>query len=103
MAEWHKYLSVGDFIILGAMYISLWFIYKNFLEKILGRIDRKIDRENCLTLRLGCQEIMTDKRKSGVEASDVRFESIAEKLDAIHGQLTQMIQRIDTHINGGHK
>lgn len=103
MAEWHKYLSVGDIIILGVMYISLWFVYKNFLRKVLESIDKKMGKEDCFTLRVGCQEVMSDKRKSGVETSDVKFEAIAEKLDVIHKQLTHMIQRIDAHINGGHK
>jgi hypothetical protein len=104
MIEWLKYLAVGDLIVLGIVYASLWFLYKNFMRKVMDTIDRKMDRDNCLTLRLGCQEVMTDKRKSGVETSDVRFEAITEKLDLIIERQMQVITRMDSHINGhGHK
>lgn len=103
MVEWLKHMMVGDFIVLGVIYASLWFLYKNFLRKVMDKIEGKTNIKDCLALRLICQQGQIDRRKDGADLGDIKLGGIAEKLDIIMERQIQLIDRIDNHINGGHK
>ncbi len=73
------------------------------IKRIIERIDAKVNTDNCVALRLACQQSQIDKRKDGVDLSDSKLNIISQKLDIIMEHQAQVIDRIDRHINSGNK
>jgi hypothetical protein len=98
--EWLRWILPGDIIILGIFFVVLLFFYKNTGSRVMKEIEAKQTTEACLDIRSQCFSLRGEKATGLEKNIDLRFDQIVEKVDLILERQSQLIARIDRHING---
>lgn len=98
--EWLRWILPGDIIVLGIFFVVLIFFYKNTGRIVMKEIEAKQTKEACIDIRSQCF-LLRDEKASGFGRNiDLRFDQVVEKIDTILERQSQLIGRIDKHING---
>ena len=98
--EWLRWILPGDIIVLGIVGVVIIFFYKNTGRRVMKEIEAKQTIEACIDIRSQCS-LLRDEKASGLGKNiDLRFDQVVEKIDLILERQSQLIARIDRHING---
>jgi len=98
--EWLRWILPGDIIVLGIVGAVMVFFYKNTGRKLMKEIEDKQTKEACNAIRDQCSILRTEKALGLGMNIDLRFDQTIEKIDLILERQSQLISRIDKHING---
>jgi len=86
--------------VLGIFFVVMMFFYKNTGRRVMREIEEKQTIEACEEIRTQCALLRIEKA-SGIDKNiDLRFDQVIEKVDLILERQSQVMDRIDKHING---
>jgi hypothetical protein len=97
--EWLRWILPGDIIVLG-IFVVLVFFYKNTGHRVMKEIEAKQTIEACVEIRNQCTLLRVEKASGLDKNINLRFDQTIEKIDLILERQSQLISRIDKHING---
>ena len=94
-------------VVLGA-FGAVWGVLMWLLKRsIFGRMDEmEKDMENlqskplCILMQTSCQNLLAERMDKVSKVTNEKIESIEDKVDLVLERQSQVIERIDAHVNG---
>lgn len=98
--EWFfKWLLPGDFIVLVCVFLWTWFLYKNFVKKVMDKIDNRVSVKSCLALREQCGIIVAERRNHVRDIAVADTTILTDKLNFIERKFDDKANNIDDKMN----
>jgi tetrahydromethanopterin S-methyltransferase subunit G len=100
--------EIGNAIILGFIGFFMWLLKKSIFGR-MDKLDEKIEQMQedyqpktaCVVFQTGCQHVISTKIDAVEKVVKERHDNLEQKIDLVLERQTEVISRIDKHINGG--